>query len=252
MQPSTSIEPYEQRGSFPRALTFTPAEWRHLLEDPFFLRQPDNSFSAPRRLMGLPETIVPDHQGGISHAAGQGPLRERTRNPSSPPTVPRLFQPLRRERVAAARSGTPTVRRAVLLLLSAAIGIEAWASPSSARSASGSSVPSGGSPGARFEQVESAQTKTVACDPAAWKDGSGERNSRSRCEMELMLGEDGARQTAVSVLRPTVDGGLVVLKATWIEEPPSMPAARHWLAALNGLPSHTRWLAERLLWWRRS
>jgi hypothetical protein len=44
-------------------LRFTPAEWRHLLEDPAFLKQGDNSFSPPRRLMGLSVEIVPDHGG---------------------------------------------------------------------------------------------------------------------------------------------------------------------------------------------
>ncbi len=46
-----------------RALRFTPAEWRALLEDRSFLEQPDNDF-APRRLMGLPVEIVPDHRQG--------------------------------------------------------------------------------------------------------------------------------------------------------------------------------------------
>ncbi len=41
-------------------LRFTPAEWRALLEDPTFLTDPDNSY-LPRRLMGLPVQIVPDH-----------------------------------------------------------------------------------------------------------------------------------------------------------------------------------------------
>ena len=44
-------------------LRFTPAEWRHLLEDASFLRDCDNSY-APRRLMGLPVEIVPDHRFG--------------------------------------------------------------------------------------------------------------------------------------------------------------------------------------------
>ena len=44
-------------------LRFTPAEWRVLLEDRSFLEQPDNDF-APRRLMGLPVEIVPDHRKG--------------------------------------------------------------------------------------------------------------------------------------------------------------------------------------------
>jgi hypothetical protein len=39
----------------------TPAEWRQLLADENFLRDPDNSFS-PRRLMGVPVEIVPDHR----------------------------------------------------------------------------------------------------------------------------------------------------------------------------------------------
>jgi hypothetical protein len=267
MQPSTSMEPYEPRDSLPRALTFTPAEWRYLLEDPFFLSQPDNSFGAPRRWMGLPVTIVQDHQGEFhqgefSGVAGHGPRRERTGNTSSRPAVPRSFRPPCRETAAAARVGAPAIRRAVLLLVSALVGIGAWANPSSVRSAassenerphaSGSTFPSGRSPGAEFEQVELAQTKTVACDPAMGKDGGAQPIGQVRCEMEFMLGEDGTRRTAVSVVRPTGDGGLVVLRASWIEEPPSMPAARKLLVALNGLPSHTLWLAGRLLWWRHS
>jgi hypothetical protein len=42
-------------------LRFTPAEWRVLLEDRSFLKDPDNSYAEPRRLMGLPVVIVPDH-----------------------------------------------------------------------------------------------------------------------------------------------------------------------------------------------
>jgi hypothetical protein len=45
------------------ALRFTPAEWRHLLADSAFLRDPDNSY-LPRRLMGVPVQIVPDHWAG--------------------------------------------------------------------------------------------------------------------------------------------------------------------------------------------
>lgn len=41
-------------------LRFTPAEWRSLLNDSSFLRDPDNDFH-PRKLMGLPVEIVPDH-----------------------------------------------------------------------------------------------------------------------------------------------------------------------------------------------
>jgi hypothetical protein len=51
------MEPYH----FPAALSFTPAEWRRLLDSPTFLNRHDNSYSVPRRLMGLPVRIVPDH-----------------------------------------------------------------------------------------------------------------------------------------------------------------------------------------------
>ncbi len=61
MPSSNQSEPATRPGQLPRALTFTPAEWRHLLDDPSFLRQPDNSYQAPRRLMGLPVRIVPGH-----------------------------------------------------------------------------------------------------------------------------------------------------------------------------------------------
>lgn len=44
-------------------LRFTPAEWRRVLEDASFLRDRDNSY-APRRLMGVPVEIVPDHRFG--------------------------------------------------------------------------------------------------------------------------------------------------------------------------------------------
>lgn len=43
---------------------FTPAEWRRLLADAAFLRQPDNSYIPPRRLMGVSVEIVPDHDFG--------------------------------------------------------------------------------------------------------------------------------------------------------------------------------------------
>ncbi len=48
----------EQRFRF----RFTPAEWRRLLEDPAFLSEADNSYAPPRRLMGVPVVIVPDHR----------------------------------------------------------------------------------------------------------------------------------------------------------------------------------------------
>lgn len=43
-------------------LKFTPAEWRTLLEDRRFLEEPDNHYATPRRLMGLPVEIIPDHR----------------------------------------------------------------------------------------------------------------------------------------------------------------------------------------------
>jgi hypothetical protein len=43
------------------ALHLTPAEWHRLLADQSFLADPDNSFS-PRRLMGVPVEIIPDHR----------------------------------------------------------------------------------------------------------------------------------------------------------------------------------------------
>lgn len=44
-------------------LHFTPAEWRAVLEDPHFLDDEDNNY-APRRLLGVAVTIVPDHAFG--------------------------------------------------------------------------------------------------------------------------------------------------------------------------------------------
>ena len=45
-------------GSF--TLHLTPAEWRDVLKDGSFLDHADNC-CRPRRLMGLPVQIVPDH-----------------------------------------------------------------------------------------------------------------------------------------------------------------------------------------------
>jgi hypothetical protein len=45
------------------AFRLTPAEWRRILADEDFLRDPDNSWR-PRRLMGVPVEIVPDHRTG--------------------------------------------------------------------------------------------------------------------------------------------------------------------------------------------
>lgn len=43
------------------AFRLTPAEWRQVLADEGFLDDPDNSIR-PRRLMGVPVEIVPDHR----------------------------------------------------------------------------------------------------------------------------------------------------------------------------------------------
>ena len=43
---------------------------RLLLNDPDFLKDPDNRWGSSRRLMGLPVRIVPDHQTEFTLAAG--------------------------------------------------------------------------------------------------------------------------------------------------------------------------------------
>jgi hypothetical protein len=43
------------------AFRLTPAEWRQLLADGSFLRDADNCIR-PRRLMGVPVEIIPDHR----------------------------------------------------------------------------------------------------------------------------------------------------------------------------------------------
>jgi hypothetical protein len=43
------------------AFRLTPAEWRQVLADGTFLCDPDNSIR-PRRLMGVPVEIIPDHR----------------------------------------------------------------------------------------------------------------------------------------------------------------------------------------------
>ena len=44
----------------PYCFRFTPAEWRHVLDDPEFLQHDDNRCYAPRMLMGVPVLIIPD------------------------------------------------------------------------------------------------------------------------------------------------------------------------------------------------
>jgi hypothetical protein len=46
----------------PYRFRFTPAEWRQVIEDIRFLLDPDNSYRVPRRLMGVPVEIIPDHR----------------------------------------------------------------------------------------------------------------------------------------------------------------------------------------------
>jgi hypothetical protein len=61
------ISPYyerDHRADGSGVLHFTPSEWRDLLEDGDFLRDPDNSYRVPRRLMGVAVEIVPDHRFG--------------------------------------------------------------------------------------------------------------------------------------------------------------------------------------------
>jgi len=41
------------------AFRLTPAEWRSVIQDETFLKEPGNSYQ-PRRLMGVPVEIVPD------------------------------------------------------------------------------------------------------------------------------------------------------------------------------------------------
>ena len=43
------------------AFRLTPAEWRAVLADGSFLEHPDNC-CRPRRLMGVPVEIIPDHR----------------------------------------------------------------------------------------------------------------------------------------------------------------------------------------------
>jgi len=61
MNYSGNTEHTREPKRFPRPLHFTPAEWRRLLDGPAFLSHHGNSYSVPRRLMGLPVRIVPDH-----------------------------------------------------------------------------------------------------------------------------------------------------------------------------------------------
>jgi hypothetical protein len=62
MQYSSFAQSAFEPSRFPSPLLFTPAEWRRLLEGPAFLSQVGNSYSVPRRLMGLPVKIVPDRR----------------------------------------------------------------------------------------------------------------------------------------------------------------------------------------------
>jgi hypothetical protein len=46
---------------FVYTLQFTPAEWRQVIDDARFLLDSGNSYR-PRRLMGIPVEIIPDHR----------------------------------------------------------------------------------------------------------------------------------------------------------------------------------------------
>ena len=60
---ASTFEP-DRRGDAEFTLHFTPAEWRTLIEDPAFMKDPDNGYVPPRRLSGMRVAIVPDHQFG--------------------------------------------------------------------------------------------------------------------------------------------------------------------------------------------
>ncbi len=60
MDSATPEAARRRAGAHGFTLRFTPAEWKTLLEDSTFLRDADNSYW-PRRLMGVPVQIVPDH-----------------------------------------------------------------------------------------------------------------------------------------------------------------------------------------------
>jgi hypothetical protein len=51
------------------AFRLTPAEWRQVLADGSFLSEPGNSIH-PRRLMGVPVEIIPDHRLDSIRAIG--------------------------------------------------------------------------------------------------------------------------------------------------------------------------------------
>lgn len=61
MQTTTAAKTGSSRAGRTYAFRLTPAEWRAVLADESFLRDPGNSY-LPRRLMGVPVEIVPDHR----------------------------------------------------------------------------------------------------------------------------------------------------------------------------------------------
>jgi hypothetical protein len=59
---TTSTTPGEAPARKPAyAFRLTPAEWRLVLADEGFLDEPGNCIN-PRRLMGVPVEIIPDHR----------------------------------------------------------------------------------------------------------------------------------------------------------------------------------------------
>ena len=67
MQSQTPTTSPERKSVY--AFRLTPAEWRQVLADGSFLRDPDNSIR-PRRLMGVPVEIIPDHRLDSIRAIG--------------------------------------------------------------------------------------------------------------------------------------------------------------------------------------
>ena len=52
---------FPAKTGFVYTLRFTPAEWRQVIDDVRFLLDSGNSYR-PRRLMGIPVEIIPDHR----------------------------------------------------------------------------------------------------------------------------------------------------------------------------------------------
>ncbi|MHB8530141.1 MAG: hypothetical protein ACYC8V_11600 [Caulobacteraceae bacterium] len=150
------------------------------------------------------------------------------------------------------------MRRALPLLLFAALGVGALANPSSAHSTPANDSgrprahdPSVASASSASEPTELAQARVIPCDPTVLNDEATAQDNDTRCEIEVAPGERGNRRETVTILRATDGGGLVFLRVGLIETPRATPGARKFQAALIGLPERSMGLAERLLWPRR-